>query len=458
MIGHDLLNRLEQFHDCTAIVWRGQEYSYYDLLTSVELWRNVLAEEGVRPGDCVAFSGNFSFGTVSFLLALITNENIALPLTRSVLSHAEREQRSSYATALVEFSDDDEWHFRPLAAPNRHPLLDSLRQRREPGLVLFSSGSTGESKASLLSVPRLLAPFRTAGRAFRMLTFLLLDHMGGINTLMSILCNGGTAVTVEERTVDAVCRAIQDHRVDLLPATPTFLNMLLMSEAPARYDLSSIQYISYGTEPMPKTTLTALESVFPAVKFRQLYGTTELGILPTKTHPEDALRIKLGGDDCEVRVVDGILWIRTKTAMLGYLNAPPPFDADGWFNTGDAVIEEDGYVRVIGRASELINVGGEKVFPAEVENVILEIDNVRDVVVWGKPNAITGRIVAARLLLDEPEALRDVELRVRKHCRKRLAQFKVPAFVEIAEKELYNVRFKRVRRFESPGIPKAPAT
>jgi len=418
------------------------------LLAGVDQWRQVLSQHGIEAGTCVAFSGDFSPGTATLLLALVANGNVAIPLTRSVLSEKEREQRSVYASAVFDFDGDDEWQFRSRASAQNHALLEHLREQGEPGLVLFSSGSTGEAKASLHSFPRLLARFEQRGRAFRMLTFLLLDHMGGVNTLLSILCNGGTAVTVPERSAEAVCQAVQDHKVDLLPATPTFLNMLLISEAHRRYDLSSIQYVSYGTEPMPDATLTAMHEIFPGVKFRQLYGLTELGILPTRTHSDDALRIKLGDDGCEVKVVDGILWIRAQTAMLGYLNAPSPFDDDGWFNTGDAVVEEDGYLRVLGRESELINVGGEKVFPAEVENAILQVDNVRDVVVWGKPNPITGNVVAAQVRLLEPEDPAEVERRVRAYCRDRLAHFKVPAMVEVVEDKLHGERFKRVRKPE----------
>jgi acyl-CoA synthetase (AMP-forming)/AMP-acid ligase II len=450
MVGLNLLNRLAEFRDRTFMIWRGQACSYTELLERIEAWKNMLASAGVRPGECVAFCGDFSFGAASLLLALAANGNIAIPLTREVLSAREQQQRSRFASWLIEFDAEDAWQLRPLGAEPSHPLLQELRAAGEAGIVLFSSGSTGEPKASLLSVPRLLTRFTKPGRAFRMLSFLLLDHMGGVNTLLSIVCNGGTAVTVEQRTVESVCEAIAAHRVQLLPATPTFLNMLLLAEASRRYDLSSLEFISYGTEPMPASTLKALSVTFPHVKLRQLYGLTELGILPTKTEVGDGLKIQVGGDDCEVRIVNGILWVRARTAMLGYLNAPSPFDAEGWFNTGDAVMEENGYLRVLGRESEMINVGGEKVFPAAVEEVILEVENVRDVVVRGRPNAVTGQIVVARVLLQHPEPARDVERRVRNHCRQVLAQFKVPAIVEIADDTLHNERFKRVRRVTQP--------
>ena len=83
--------------------------------------------------------------------------------------------------------------------------------------------------------------------------------------------------------------------------------------------------------------------------------------------------------------------------MLGYLNAPSPFDADGWFNTQDLVETDGDYIRILGRKSELINVGGEKVHPTEIENVLLQLDNVKDVTVRGRPNPITGEVVAAKI-------------------------------------------------------------
>jgi acyl-CoA synthetase (AMP-forming)/AMP-acid ligase II len=136
--------------------------------------------------------------------------------------------------------------------------------------------------------------------------------------------------------------------------------------------------------------------------------------------------------------------------MLGYLNAPSPFDEDGWFNTGDAVVDAGDYLHILGRESELINVGGEKVFPAEVESAILQVENIRDVVVWGKPNPITGSVVAASVLVVEAEESTDVERRVRKHCRERLAEFKVPVLVEVSEDDFHSPRFKRIRGPQGP--------
>jgi long-chain acyl-CoA synthetase len=135
--------------------------------------------------------------------------------------------------------------------------------------------------------------------------------------------------------------------------------------------------------------------------------------------------------------------------MLGYLNAPDLFDAEGWLNTQD-IVEVDGeYLRILGRASDLINVGGQKVYPAEVEGVLMEMDNVVDVTVYGERNALTGQIVAARFNLCEPEGPAEFKRRLRAFCKGRLAPYKIPVRVEITEREQFGARFKKIRRSDA---------
>ena len=115
----------------------------------------------------------------------------------------------------------------------------------------------------------------------------------------------------------------------------------------------------------------------PTSKLLQTYGLTELGILRSQSREPDSLWVRVGGEGFETKIVDGRLWIRAESAMLGYLNAPSPFDADGFFDTGDLVEVDGEWIRILGRESEIINVGGSKVYPAEVESVLLELDERR---------------------------------------------------------------------------------
>ncbi len=242
-----------------------------------------------------------------------------------------------------------------------------------------------------------------------------------------------------------MCAAIEKHRAQLLPTSPTFINLLLLSEAYKRYDLSSLQLVTYGTEVMPESTLKRFHELFPDVGLLQTYGLTEVGALRTKSRAVDSLWVKVGGEGYETRVADGMLEIKAKSAMLGYLNAESPFTEDGWLKTGDAVEIDGEYIRILGRQSEVINVGGEKVYPAEVENIIQEVDNVAEVTVYGEKNAIIGNIVCAKVSLVEEEDQKVVAVRVRKCCRERLEHYKVPVKVIVRVEKLHSGRFKKIR-------------
>lgn len=425
--------------------WRDQPFSYGWLLGRVQHWRTRLEAAAIMPGAVVALEGDYSPEVVALLLALIERGAILVPLTASVEAHKEEFKQIAEAQVVISFDDGENGAIsrREIAVTN--DLTRSLIACGDPGLVLFSSGSTGKSKAALHNFMALLEKFKVRRHATVTLTFLLLDHIGGINTLLYVLSNLGTVVAVQNRDPDHVCQSIARYRVEVLPTSPTFLNLLLISEAYRRYDLSSLTRVTYGTEPMPERTLQRIHEILPSVELLQTYGLSEIGIMRSKSRSSDSLWVKVGGEDFESQIKDGILWIRARSAMLGYLNAPSPFDAEGWFNTGDAVEVDGDYIKILGRKSELINVGGSKVYPAEVESVLLQLPNVRDVAVVGEPNPITGQVVAARFNLFEAEDAAQFRKRMRTFCQDRLAAYKIPAKVQIVESEQYSQRFKKMR-------------
>ena len=196
---------------------------------------------------------------------------------------------------------------------------------------------------------------------------------------------------------------------------------------------------------MSSATLTHLHAALPNVQLKQTYGLSELGILQTKSQGSGSVWLRVGGAGYETKVIDNVLWIRSESAMLGYLNWPSPFDVDGWFNTGDAVEVDGEWLRILGRKSEIINVGGEKVYPAEVENVLQEVENIRDAAVIGRANPVSGQVVLARVVLREPEPIDQVLRRIRRHCRGRLEPYKVPAVVEVRDEPFHGDRFKKMR-------------
>jgi acyl-CoA synthetase (AMP-forming)/AMP-acid ligase II len=182
---------------------------------------------------------------------------------------------------------------------------------------------------------------------------------------------------------------------------------------------------------------------------QQTYGLSEVGVLSSRSREDGSLWVRIGGNGFETKVIDGILWVKSDFSMVGYLNAPSEFDEDGWFNTHD-VVEVDGeYFRILGRESDLINVGGQKVYPIEVENVIVGIENIRDVAIFSERHNLLGNIVVAKVLLETPESVESVKRRIRKACLSCLAPFKAPSKVILAERVLHNARQKKIRRADS---------
>lgn len=434
-----LRHGLTTFSDRAALI-AGATTSYGTLAARVAWWEAELARRGT--GRTVAVCADFAAEPVALLLALLATRRIAVPFggapDDAALAHAGVE-------AVFRFEGGQLAEARARAPGPAHPLHQVLDARGAPGLVLFTSGSSGRAKAPLLDLDRLLDRPPRGGPPRVTVAFLLFDHIGGLNTLFHALANGDTVVCPGDRSPEAVCAAIAAHRAQLLPTTPTFLRMMLLAGAYQRHDLSSLQLVTYGAEPMPASTLAQVRAALPGVRLKQTYGMSELGILPTRSRDSDSLWLKTGGPGYETKLVDGRLFVRTPSAMIGYLADPSPFDADGWLDTGDAVEVDGEWIRILGRSRECINVGGQKVHPAEVESVLLELDNVEDAVVKARPNPVTGQVVAATLVLRADEELDNLRRRVRQWCKQRLAPYKVPASVEIAGAPLHGARFKKER-------------
>ena len=429
-----------------AIIYNNTTTTYLTLAGEILHRRIQLGLHDVLPGDVVALQGDFSLDSIAMLFALIENHNIIVPFNNRQVSGYCRRMDIAGVQHLIVVDDDNDINFSNCIGQVCSPFYKQLRKQQHPGLVLFTSGTSGEPKAAVHDFVKLLEKFKVSRRSLRTLNFLLFDHWGGLNTMFHTLSNAGTVMILRDRDPRSVCEFIEKHKIELLPTSPTFLNMLLMSEEYKNFDLTSLQVISYGTEPMPQITLDRVRTTFPWVKLQQTYGLIELGVLRSQSKEDGSLWVKIGGTGYETRVVDGLLEIKAASAMLGYLNAPSPFTADGWFQTGDRVEQDGEYVKILGRASEIINVGGLKVYPVEVENVILQMDNVAEVTVRGERNVITGNIVCAVVRLLQPEDAQQFGGRLVTFCRMAgLQSFQIPIKITISDKQQYTERFKKQR-------------
>jgi len=443
-----LLNVFRENKTKDAVIWKDRIYSYEWLLERIYYWQTFVQRSNIQTGTVIILEADFSPNSISLFLALVEKECIIVPMTKSVEVQKPEFVRIAQGEYSFCIDDNDDVNVTKLPYSANHKLYRRLTELNHPGLVLFSSGSTGKSKAAVHDLIAILEKFKKPRYCFRAISFLLYDHIGGINTMLYILSNAGCLVTVHERSPDSVLGLIDKYRIELLPTSPTFINLVLLSKAYKRYKLDSLNTITYGTEPMLEATLRRFHRLFPKIKLQQTYGLSEVGILRSKSKGSDSLWVKIGGEGFETRIVDGILQIKAKSTMLGYLNAPNPFTVDGWMNTGDLVEINGDYIKILGRKSEIINVGGEKVYPSQVENVIQELENVKEITVYGEKNFITGEIVCAKVSLTNDENPKKFVLRLKKHCRGRLQNHQVPVKVEIMDKKQHSNRFKKIRYSE----------
>lgn len=441
-----LIQIFEEHAEREALVWRERSLTYRELLEGFQHCSDYLQECKIAAGMVVAIEGDFSPNAIALLLALIQRGCIVVPLTSSVAAKRAEFIEIAQAEVILTLGENDQPSLTRTQYHPTHPILTGLKEQGHPGLILFSSGSTGKSKAAVHDLTGILNKFKTRRHARRAVTFLLYDHIGGFNTLLYQLSNGGCIVTVGRRDPDTVLAAIERHKVELLPTSPTFMNLILLSEAYTRHDLTSLQTVTYGTEPMPESTLRRFHEIFPNVQLLQTYGLSEVGILRSKSRSSDSLWVRIGGEGFETRIAEGLLEIKAESAMLGYLNAPSPFTEDGWFITNDRVEVDGEYMKILGRVSEIINVGGQKVYPAEVESAIQEFDNVAEVSVYGEKNPIVGQIVCAKVRPKRSEDEREFVKRLKAFCRGRLQSFQVPVKIKISEAEQHGERFKKMRR------------
>jgi len=324
----------------------------------------------------------------------------------------------------------------------------------DPHVIFFTSGSTGSPKGAVLS--HRINFLRTHPGALleprgSMLSPYPLFHMGAWTIALQQWQARDTVILVRSADAATICEAITRHRARRINAIPGVWRRILDhlgGDEGAGADLSSLRFADTGTSATPLELLTEMEAALPGAYIRIFYGSTEAGSVAALGHED--IRRKPGScgtlaPSCEVRVEDdGQLCVRGPLVFGGYFENPEATAevlADGWYRSGDlAVVDEDGYLSIVGRAKDLIRTGGESVVPAEVERAVADHPAIAEVAVVGFPDVQWGEVVCAAVVLAPGHEAPTVEA-LRAHCRDRLAPYKHP---------------RRVAVFAS--IPRTPAT
>ena len=441
-------NMVDKFkdNDQTAIIYDGKKYSYNELYIKIKEIESFIKDK-IKSGEVVAILADYSFVSIALFFALYENKNIIAPITSTSQKEIDGKVKESFSTKIINL-ENEKLVITNIKSEASHKIINDLQTSKCAGLILFSSGSTGAPKAMIHNLDTLVDSYGDKKqKQINMLVFLMFDHIGGINTMLNILSMNATMIIPQNRNADDICKLIEEYKIAVLPSSPTFLNLILINRSYEKYDLSSLRMITYGTETMPEGLLGRLKAVFSKVKFLQTFGTSETGIAATSSKSSSSTFMKIDDENLEYKIVDNELWLRSKTQILGYLNrSMESFTNDGWFKTGDLVeLDNEGFIKIIGRNKEIINVGGQKVLPSEVESVLLGMDEIEDCLVYGEQNAITGQSVSCDVVLKSGVKADGLKILVRKFCKDKLDNFKIPTRVNVVQKTEFTERFKKSR-------------
>lgn len=439
---------VDKFKDNTqiAIIYNGKKYSYNELYIKIKEIESFIKDK-IKSGEVVAILADYSFVSIALFFALYENKNIIAPITSTSQKEIDGKVKESFSTKIINL-ENEKLVITNIKSEASHKIINDLQTSKCAGLILFSSGSTGAPKAMIHNLDTLVDSYGDKKqKQINMLVFLMFDHIGGINTLLNILSMNATMIIPQNRNADDICKLIEEYKIAVLPSSPTFLNLILINRSYEKYDLSSLRMITYGTETMPEGLLGRLKAVFSKVRFLQTFGTSETGIAATSSKSSSSTFMKIDDENLEYKIVDNELWLRSKTQILGYLNrSMESFTNDGWFKTGDLVeLDSEGFIKIIGRNKEIINVGGQKVLPSEVESVLLGMDEIEDCLVYGEQNAITGQSVSCDVVLKHGIDDSGFKILVRKFCKDKLDNFKIPTRVNVVQKTEFTERFKKSR-------------
>ncbi len=314
-------------------------------------------------------------------------------------------------------------------------LLAALREASpEWSITLFTSGTTGRPKRVSHSFASITRAVRRGEKHCDDVWGLAYNttHMAGIQVIMQALVNGNSMVRLFGLSPEQVLSGINRYEVTNLSATPTFYRLLLGQSAVC----PTVNRLTSGGEAFDAATLQRLQTIFPNAKITNVYASTEFGALFASEGRDFVVK---NGLQHLIRVDDSELLVHK--SLLG-----ESMVVDGeWYRTGDVVEvlrEEPMTLRFVSRKTDMINVGGYKVNPAEVEDVFRQHDSVRDVRVYAKANSVVGHIVCAEVVRSTHELNESL---LRSFLSERLQEFKVPRMIRFVD-ALSTTRSGKVKR------------
>ena len=433
MLLDHLFKGIKGKHTEKALIWHNKFYSIQWMQERTAYWQKWIAAQDFKDRKVVAFRYILCPEAITLAFALLENKFILVPVDDTLGLENLDVNKVTEAEIELSFTAKGEITCRCLNSPGLSSSYKTIKEKKHAGLVILRMSRGGKLKAGVYDFNLLYDELSGFEQPYITLVTGELDFISILSAVFSAVEFGGcTVLSSNQRLVD-ILKLIRMHKVQALITTSHFSSRLAASKIARKHDLQSLELITYGPKPLGSHNLHLLKSLLPQSKLHMVKNAGCFGYTNSIVRKNGSAWMRINEADTNLRIVNNILWVRGRSSFLGYLNRSKSAAVQPWIETGDVVDIRDGYYRILGKRSETIACGDKNIYCSEVEDVILELDNIKDAIVFGAENPILGRILATKVKTREPQSIESVKASIRKQCSQKLSPHQIPAKIELAD-------------------------